>query len=405
MLRAAAEATAALKAVADVDPLFMSAAEKEAALEALATLEAQVAAERLAILAVADDVAEEHGARDVAAWLRGRGRLDSGRPRGDVVLAADLSRLSIVAAALREGVLSPAQAREICAGLREVPEGIDADELERAQLWLVEQADAFGPRELRRLAHRVFEVVAPERAEDHERARLEREERAARRRIHLSIRDAGDGTAYLRGRLPLADATRLETYLHAFTSPRRSTASGEGSTPGAERAPYDVRLGQAFAQFLEAVDPGRLPLHGGAATTVIVTMDLTALLSGLGVATTDAGVPITAGEARRLACTADLVPAVLGTASEVLDLGRSARLFSRAQRKALAVRDRGCRAEGCTVEASWCEAHHLQEWSKRGRSDLENAVLLCGHHHRRIHDDRYLHSRLPSGDVRFARRT
>lgn len=408
MLRATAEASAALKGVADVDPVFMSVAEKEAALEALAVLDAQVAAERMAILAVAADVAEAHGARDVTAWVRSQARLDAGRPRADVVLAGDLGRLPVVAAALREGRVSQAQAREMCAGLREVPEGVDAEEIERAQVWLVEQAQAFGPRELKVLARKVFEVIAPDKADDHERKALEREERAARKRIHLTIRDAGDGTAYLRGRLSSADAARLKTYLHAFTSPRRTGAAAGDAAGGcdaeAERVPYDVRLGQAFAQFLECVDPARLPLHGGAATTVIVTMDLAALLRGVGVATTDAGTRITAGEARRLACTADLVPAVLGGASEVLDLGRSARLFSRAQRKALAVRDGGCRAEGCTVEASWCEAHHLTEWSRGGRSDLTNAVLLCGHHHRRIHDNRYLHSRLPSGDVRFARR-
>lgn len=400
MLRATAEASAALKGVADVDPVFMTVAEKEAALEALAVLDAQVAAERLAILAVASDVAEAHGARDVAAWVRSRARLDAGHPRADVVLAGELGRLPVVAAALREGLVSEAQAREICAGLRDVPDDVSAEELERAQVWLVEQAQAFGPRELRTLARKVFEVIAPDKADDHERKVLEREEQAARKRIHLTIRDAGDGTSYLRGRLSTADATRLKTYLHAFASPRRV-----GPAVETERAPYDVRLGEAFAQFLECVDPARLPLHGGAATTVIVTMDLEALLEGVGVATTDAGVRITAGEARRLACTADLVPAVLGSKSEVLDLGRSARLYNKAQRKALVVRDGGCRAEGCTVEASWCEAHHLVEWSRGGRSDLVNAVLLCGHHHRRIHDDRYLHSRLPSGDVRFARRT
>lgn len=407
VLRAAAEATAALKAVADVDPIFMSVGEKQAALDALAVLDAQVAAERLAILAVADDVADVHGARDVAGWLRGQGRLDSGHARGEVLLAADLQRLSVVAGALRQGAISVVQAREIAAGLREVPDDIDADELERAQVWLVEQAATFGPRELKRLALRVFEVIAPDKAADHERRLLDKEERAARKRIHLTIRDGGDGTAYLKGRLSTADASRLKTYLHAFSSPRRSSGDGSGdnSSSPAERTPYDVRMGRALSEFLEAVDPARLPLHGGSATTVIVTIQLDALLTGLGVATTDGGARITASEARRLACTADLVPAVLGTGSEVLDLGRSARLFSRAQRKALAVRDGGCRAQGCTVEASWCEAHHLLPWSRAGRSDLDNAVLLCGHHHRRIHDDRYLHSRLPSGDVRFARRT
>ena len=179
VLRAASEASAALKAVADVSPVFMTVAEKEAALEALVVLEAQVAAERLAILAASTDVADSYGARDVAAWLRSQGRIDSGRPRGDVTLAEDLVRFGVVGAALREGLVSVAQAREICGGLREMPEEISTDELDRAQAWLVEQAETFGPREMKQLARKVFSVIAPDKAADHERKALEREERAA----------------------------------------------------------------------------------------------------------------------------------------------------------------------------------------------------------------------------------
>ena len=87
--------------------------------------------------------------------------------------------------------------------------------------------------------------------------------------------------------------------------------------------PYTVRLGHAFCDLLEHLDPTRLPVHGGTATTVVVTIDLDTLISGLGVATTGTDGRITAAEARRLACTAKLVPVVLGGTSEVLDVGRS----------------------------------------------------------------------------------
>jgi hypothetical protein len=86
---------------------------------------------------------------------------------------------------------------------------------------------------------------------------------------------------------------------------------------------------------------------------------------------------ITAAQARRLACNAHLVPAVLGTQSQVLDLGRSTRLFTAAQRKALLVRDRECRAEGCDIPGTWTQAHHWIPWTKHGPTDLANAVLCC----------------------------
>lgn len=171
--------------------------------------------------------------------------------------------------------------------------------------------------------------------------------------------------------------------------------------------PIGRKRGQAFAALLEALDPSRLPDHGGDATTVIVTVTLEALqqrLAAAGVVTGDQG-RISAGQARRLACSAAIVPAVLGSAGQVLDLGRATRLFSTAQRKALRLRDGRCRAEGCTVPAGWCDAHHWQPWSSGGPTDLDNGVLLCSYHHHRAHDDRYLHQRLPNGDVRYARRT
>ena len=114
---------------------------------------------------------------------------------------------------------------------------------------------------------------------------------------------------------------------------------------------------------------------------------------------------VTAAQARRLACTAKILPAVLGGDSIPLDLGRARRLFSPGQRKALLIRDKTCRAEGCDVPGTWCDAHHLDPWSSGGRSDLDNGVLLCNHHHHRAHDTAsYRTDRLPNGDMRFHRR-
>ncbi len=172
-----------------------------------------------------------------------------------------------------------------------------------------------------------------------------------------------------------------------------------------DRRPYDQQLGHAFGAFLESVDPGRMPLHGGDATTVIVTIDVDRLRDGLGVALVGDS-PITAGQARRLACTAKVLPAVLGGDSEILDLGRARRLFSPAQRKAMAIRDVSCRAEGCDIPAAWCEAHHAnQPWTRGGRTDLADGALLCSWHHHRAHDHHYDTRRLPTGQLRFHRRT
>jgi len=122
--------------------------------------------------------------------------------------------------------------------------------------------------------------------------------------------------------------------------------------------------------------------------TVVVRMSLDQLRDGLGAAHidgVDAG--ISATTARILAAEANLIPAVLGGAGEVLDIGRARRLFSPAQRHALAEQHGGCAFPGCGHPPSYTEAHHLQWWSRGGPTDLANGVPLCSFHHHRVHDD------------------
>lgn len=96
--------------------------------------------------------------------------------------------------------------------------------------------------------------------------------------------------------------------------------------------------------------------------------------------------PIPLEEVRRLACDADLLPAVLGTSGQVLELGRSARLFPPHLRKALHARDRGCTFPGCTIPGPWTEAHHVTFWEHGGGTGIGNGALLCSFHHHLIHE-------------------
>jgi len=157
-----------------------------------------------------------------------------------------------------------------------------------------------------------------------------------------------------------------------------------------------------------------LPAHVGIETIaraearlvdLMVTISLESLMKDLGAGTIVGGEPMTASQVRRLACEAGILPVVLGGNSEILDLGRTRRLFSPAQRKAMALRDGRCRAEGCTVPARWSEAHHDRPWSQGGRTDLEDGRLYCSWHHHRAHDPHFTAEMLTGGDVRFTRRT
>jgi hypothetical protein len=404
VLRAVAHISEALAEVASVDPAYMRTSEKAAALVELARVEAQVAGLRLRVAANAGEVAEEVAGRDVADWMQGATRCRGEDARADLRLALALDRRYLgLGAALREGSANLAQARVIAKTLDDLPSEIPTEVIAKAEETLVGHCAQFGPRQLARLGRRIVEVVAPQVADAAEARALARLEEKAHRATRLAFHRVGDGTTRITGLLPDLAATRLVTYLEAFTNPRKDHRPPTGLLA---HRPYPRRLGKAFCRFLEAVDPARLPLHGGDATTVVVTMTHQALTSQLATAgVIGAEEKITAAQARRLACNAHLVPAVLGTQSQVLDLGRSTRLFTAAQRKALLVRDRECRAEGCDIPGTWTQAHHWIPWAEHGPTDLANAVLLCSHHHHRAHDPTYDAHRLPNGDVRFNRRT
>ena len=102
-----------------------------------------------------------------------------------------------------------------------------------------------------------------------------------------------------------------------------------------------------------------------------------------------------------MCCDADLVPAVLGTGSAVLDVGRSQRLVTTAIWRALVARDQHCRFPHCTRPPLMCHAHHIQSWVDGGSTSLRNMILLCGHHHRLIHHGPWAIRRTGPADYRF----
>ncbi|WP_183099602.1 HNH endonuclease signature motif containing protein [Nocardioides pelophilus] len=407
ILACADQVQAAVAGVRDVQPLYLAPADKTTALIELGRATAALEELRLRVLASAGDVAEAAGARDIGSWAACITQAEPSTARADARLAEALDRRwTRVATGMAEGLVALAQARVVVAALEALPADLDQDLLADAEIKLVEWCGEFNPSELRRLGRRILEVVAPEIAEAHEARLLEQEEQRAREKTSLRTKRLGDGSTRTTIVHPDLDADRLLTYLDAYTSPCKADDALTGEE---DRIPRHRLLGQAFGALLEHLDPAKLPVHGGDATTVMVTIPLAHLtqeLATAGVIDGDlsAGANLTATQARRMACTAGIIPVVLGGKGEILDLGRIRRLFSPPQRKAMRYRDQRCRAEGCTIPATWCEAHHLKPWSKGGRTDLADGVLLCSFHHHRAHDRRFQADKLPNGDLRFHRR-
>ena len=353
-------------------------------------------------------VAADAGCTSTGAWLSRQTRSGGAAAARAVKLATDLDdRLPATAEALSDGAVSPEHASVIAHATSRLPDGLSGDQVATVEASLVAKARRVDPVQLRRLARRALAAVEDDtsRVDAHEDAQLMDEEAAALARTRLTLHDNGDGTTSGHFTVPSLAASILRKVLDAMTAPRRGRLGATRAQAGDARLDRDWAhdRGLAFTDLLEHLPTDRL--HGKVAATLVVTLELDTLRGQLKAAGLDTGDLVSASEARRLACQAGLVPAVLGGTSQPLDLGRSSRLFTEAQRTAGATRHTSCSADGCEVPYAWCELHHRRPWSRGGRTDQADMVPLCGFHHRRIHDPGHLHQRLPDGSVRFSRRT
>lgn len=340
---------------------------------------------RMALLAQAAN-AESADLRvlTVADQVHATNRVTRQTARADVRLARDLAdRFPILGEAWRAGLISEPQARAIVGGLRVLPAGLSVRQLEQCQHDLIGYAGRFDPHELRVLAERMIEVIDPEFADALEADRLSRQERLAFGRRYLTLTPDRHGSMLIRGQLPITDGELLAAQLDALTPSAASYQfDDEPPTRPARRADALVRLTKLAAA------TGDLPAHGGDRPQLLVTVTLDQLRTGLGKATLlGSGCRLSAGEARRLACDAQLIPSVLGSDSEPLDVGRAQRLFGRQLRQALIMRDQGCAFPGCDAPPASCDGHHIVPWHQGGATSLDNGVLLCPYHHRMVEPD------------------
>jgi hypothetical protein len=328
------------------------------------------------------------GASSATAWLS----QTAGLPRAEAGMLASMARMGgvdLVREAWRTGRISTGKARVIMRAVDQLPEWVDDEPRRDAQEHLLRLAQEFGVDDVKRLANRVIEVIDPDGADQVIGEQLQAQERRAHDSASLVMVRAGDGTTRGSFTLPDADADVLRAAIEGIISPRRNkiAASQYGLAESEwEALARDRKMGHAFIELINHLPTEALPQAGGLAATVAVTVDVEALRTGIGHATSTSGTQVSAAKARRMACNARVVGMYLDSESKVLDLGTTRRLFDRNQRLALATRDAGCVWAGCDRPPAWCEAHHLDFWSEGGPTDLNNAALFCHFHHFLLHE-------------------
>jgi hypothetical protein len=371
--------TAAASAVAEIDRAVHR-------LESL-KLKAVAAADR-------DRVADVTGASGTPAWLAGITRERGDAAAGQVRLASALEEgLDVAGAALADGLVGIEHVAVIAGALDRLPDDVTADERVEVEQVLVDRAKTTDPSALRRAARRALAALErkrPSEVDEAEDAQLRTEEQAALRKARLTLHDNDDGTVSGHFTVPRLAGDVLRKIVQQLASPRRNSRQWRELRAGGSRSlDWPHLYGQAFTELLEQIPTDRL--SGKVAATIVVTVDADKLRAGVGAAATDSGADLSISDVRRLACGAGLLPAVLDGAAHVLDLGRTERYFTEHQRVALATRYQECAAFGCDRPYAWTDLHHEDPWHAGGLTDLELAVPLCGHHHRRIHDPDYSH--------------
>lgn len=326
--------------------------------------------------------------RDTAALLSDVLHIDRGEARARVLAAAELglrttlagqileSVLPATAAAQARGEVSPAHAREVSRAMAQLPSALGAEVWAAAECRLAEEATHLTPRQLAVAGERLVAHLDPD-------GRLTDDaDRARRRNITIGPQGA-DGTSAVRGVLSPECRALVDAAFARLAAPAPDDGVPDTRSPGQRR--HDA-LASVCRHALAA---GTVGAARGAPATVVVTVGLDDLERRAGRTTTATGGSLTVPEALDLAADGSWALCVLDHRGQPLWLGRSVRLATAAQRRALGVRDGGCTRPGCDVPAAWCEAHHLVAWQDGGVTDLDNLALVCAFDHHLITDAGY----------------
>ena len=329
----------------------------------------------------AEAVAElrrREGAGVTETVLQEEGLLARGKAKSELETAQQLEQLPKTREGFQNGEISPDNARIIAGAAQRG----NIDEQELAEIAKTQAPDKFAGTVRRH---------ERDRSPDDGESKLKRQRSRRYARIK---RDLDDGMMVLYGRFDPVTGARIETALSA-----KMRELWREEDPGNR-----VTSGQRMADALEQLLTGpRGKTKNGRLQDVklLLIADYDTLNRQIEGARLGDGTPIPPGELRRLACDAQILPAIFAGRSQPMDLGQSRRTANGAQRAALIARDRHC--VGCGARAAWCQAHHIVHWADGGPTSVDNMVLLCSRCHHKVHDNDWQIHQTPTGRYNLKR--
>ena len=222
--------------------------------------------------------------------------------------------------------------------------------------------------------------------------RAVRDEATAVEMRELSFHDQEDGMVRISGRLDSTGAAAVKTAIKSL-----SARLGKDDYRLAGRRDADALIEMATM----LLNRGTLPITGGQRPHLNVTCTLETLmgLAGAPAGALEYGQPISGATVVRLACDSEITKILLDERLIPVAVGHTKRALTKKERRALDVRDGGCRYPGCHQPASRCEAHHVVFYSRGGPTKLNNMILLCSAHHWRVHEGGWTLSLSAAGEV------
>ena len=210
---------------------------------------------------------------------------------------------------------------------------------------------------------------------------LEDNEAALKTLTSLRLTPLENGMTAISGQLDPEASAVLTAALDPLSAPNPCSENG-----GRDPRPADRRRAEALIEICRRATAagGQAPATSKAQVVVLIDLErLTDAVRGAG--TTLTGEVLSPQSVRKLACDASIIPMVLGSQSQPLDVGRTKRLVTPSLLAALWVRDKACTFPGCGRPPNWCDAHHVIHWADSGPTALTNLTLLCAHHHTYVH--------------------
>lgn len=330
---------------------------------------------------------EIDGSLSAKAWLAFRTPIGDGEAQRLVKTARLITEYETISDALAEGEISTPHVEAISKVMAKDRQVLVAEH----QDVLVEQAKRLPVGDLATVMRRWAALADDQLAKD------TFAQKWHRRHLHISSTLDGwvAGDFYLD---PVAGETLINVLDHIAPPDPEDAPDGQRSL-SQRRADG---LADLANRYMEGDEPGGNPPGVSAVIDIASLLGDTPQMAAARCDLDGVG-PVTRTVLDQMCCNARFTRFVMSGPSQILDMGRSTRLATSSQRRAVVVRDRHCRFPSCDRKPQWCDIHHVAGWVQSlGETNIDNLILLCRRHHTLVHNSRWTITTIADGEFEFA---